>query len=100
MIRLKSKEEVLKEYVSRYPELDQHFITKLSDDYDRYRELLKECNSKKEVIEVFEKEIRENEKLYNDSSLIRGLEDSPYNQYIEILANYGRIAFFRDNMLK
>lgn len=100
MIKLRSKEEVLKKYASRYPELDQHFMTKLSDEYDRYAELLKDCNTKEEVIEFFENEIRGNEQLYKDNALLRGLEDSPHNQYMEILAHYGLIVFFRDSILE
>ncbi len=100
MFKLKSKEEVLKNYVSRYPELDQQFIANLSEEYDRYAKLLKDCNTKEEAIEVFDSEIRENENRYKDNALIRGLEDSPYNQYMEILAHYGLIVFFRDNIFE
>ncbi|WP_352420367.1 hypothetical protein [Proteiniborus sp.] len=99
MIKLKSKEEVLKKYVSRYPELDQQFIKKLSEEYDRYVDALKGCNTKEEAINFFEDEIKENERLYKDNAILRGLEGSPYNQYMEILANYGLIVFFRDNIL-
>lgn len=99
MVKLKSKEEVLRQYQSRYPELDQHFIANLSREYDRYAELLKNCKTKEEAFEIFEKEIKENERLYKDNSELKGLEDSPHNQYMEILANYGLIVFFRDNIL-
>ncbi len=100
MIKLKSKEDVLKNYVSRYPELDEHFKLRLSEEYDRYAELLKNCKTKEEALEVFENEIRENENRYKDNALLRGLEDSPHNQYMEILANYGLIVFFRDNIFE
>lgn len=99
MIKLRSKEEVLKNYVSRYPELDQHFMMKLSKEYDRYVEALKDCSTREEVNKIFEDEIKENERLYKDNAMLRGLEDSPYNQYMEILAHYGLIVFFRDNIL-
>lgn len=46
MIKLRKKEEVLKEYVSRYSELDNFFMEELSKDYDRYVEILKDCNTK------------------------------------------------------
>ena len=63
MVKLKSKEEVLKEYMSRYPELDNFFKEELSEEYGRY------------------------------------VEASPHIQFMEILAQYGMIKFFRDNML-
>ncbi|SDY73838.1 hypothetical protein SAMN05660462_00774 [Proteiniborus ethanoligenes] len=99
MLKLKSKEEILKQYVSRYPELDRQFMNRLSEEYDRYIEVLKDVNSIEEYNKVFEEEIRENERRYKDNAMLRGLEDSPYNQYMEILAHYGLIVFFRDNML-
>lgn len=99
MLKLKSKKEILKQYVSRYPELDRQFMNRLSEEYDRYIEVLKDVNSIEEYNKVFEEEIRENERRYKDNAMLRGLEDSPYNQYMEILAHYGLIVFFRDNML-
>ena len=99
MLKLKSKEEILKQYVSRYPELDRQFMNRLSEEYDRYIEVLKDVNSIEEYNKVFEEEIRENERRYKDNAMLRGLEDSPYNQYMEILAHYGLIVLFRDNML-
>lgn len=99
MIKLKSKEEVLTKYVSRYPELDQQFMMKLSEEYDRYADALKNCNTREEANKIFEDEIIENERLYKDNEKMRGLEGSTYDQYMEILANYGLIVFFRDNIL-
>lgn len=63
MVKLKSKEEVLKEYVSRYTELDNFFKEELSKEYGRY------------------------------------VKASLHIQFMEILAQYGMIKFFRDNML-
>jgi len=99
MIKLRKKEEVLKEYVSRYPELDKFFVEELSKDYDRYAEILKDCNTKEEYYEIFRKEIKANEQRYKDNSMIKGVEGSTYDQFMDILAQYGLITFFRDNML-
>lgn len=99
MIKLRKKEEVLKEYVSRYSELDNFFMEELSKDYDRYAEILKDCNTKEEYYEIFRKEIKANEQRYKDNSMIKGVEGSTYDQFMDILAQYGLIKFFRDNML-
>lgn len=99
MLEIRSKEELLKEYVRRYPELDKHFEMELGKEYDRYKELLKDARTKEEALEVFQDEIRRNEETYKSDELIRCLEGSPHDQYMEILANYGLIVFFRDNML-
>lgn len=99
MIKLKSKHEVLSQYVSRYPELDQQFLKRLSAEYDHYVEALKDCVTKEDAYKVFENEIKENERLYKDNAKMRCLEGSTYDQYMEILAHYGLIAFFRDNIL-
>lgn len=99
MIKLRKKEEVLKEYVSRYSELDNFFMEELSKDYDRYVEILKDCNTKEEYYEIFRKEIKANEQRYKDNSMIKGVEGSTYDQFMDILAQYGLITFFRDNML-
>ena len=53
MLRLKSKKEVLQEYESRYPELDNYFMNELSKEYDRYAELLKDCETKEEAYKIF-----------------------------------------------
>lgn len=100
MFKIKEKEEVLKEYVARYPKLDEHFKAELANEYDRYRELLMNVKTKKEALEIFEEEIRKNEERYRNDTKIECLEGSPHNQYMEILANYGLIVFFRDNMIE
>lgn len=99
MVKIKSKEEVLKEYQSRYPELDKFFIQELSKEYDRYFELLKDVNTKEEVYEIFSEEIKKNERRYIENSMIAS-EGSLHGQFMDILAQYGLIKFFRDNMLE
>lgn len=100
MIKIKSKEEVLKEYANRYPKLDEHFKRELVKEYERYGELLNDSNTKEEALKVFETEIRKNEERYKNDTLIECLEGSPHNQYMDILAHYGLIVFFRDNILE
>ena len=100
MFEIRGKEEVLNEYVKRYPELDQFVINELSREYDRYIDLLKNLETREEAIEIFEEEIEMNERSYKDNSKMRALEGSTHNQFMEILANYGLIVFFRDNMIK
>lgn len=99
MVKIRSKEEVLKEYQSRYPELDKFFIQELSKEYDRYFELLKDVNTKEEVYEIFSEEIKKNERKYVENSMIVS-EGSLHGQFMDILAQYGLIKFFRDNMLE
>ncbi|MBU5424791.1 hypothetical protein KQI41_00095 [Tissierella pigra] len=100
MFEIRSKEEVLKEYVRRYPELDRFVMDELSKEYDRYIDLLKNLETKEEAIGVFQEEIERNERSYKDNSKMRALEGSTHNQFMDILANYGLIVFFRDNMIK
>lgn len=100
MFKIRSKEKVLKEYVNRYPELDQFVIDELSREYDRYIDLLKNLETREEAIEVFEQEIERNERKFKDNGQMRCLEGSTHDQFMEILANYGMIVFFRDNMIK
>lgn len=100
MVKLKSKEEVLKEYKFRYPELDNYFMKELSKEYDKYAELLKGCETKEEAHAIFSKEIKENEDRYSESTMMRGLEGSPDVQFMDILAQYGLIKFFKDNILE
>lgn len=99
MFKIRSKEEVLKEYVNRYPELDQLAIDELSREYDRYIDLLKNLETKEEAMAVFKDEIDKNERRYKDNHQMRALEGSTHDQFMEILANYGLIVFFRDNMI-
>lgn len=100
MFKIRDKEDVLKEYEERYPELDSVFIDGLSKEYNRYVGILKNLTSKEEAMEVFAKEIERNESNYKDNSQMKDLEGSPHSQYMSILANYGLIVFFRDHMLE
>lgn len=100
MFKIKDKDELLKEYVKRYPELDMFAVQELSKEYDRYIDLLKNIETKEEAIEVFQTEIRNNEKRYEDNSCMKSLEGSTHAQFMEILATYGLIVFFRDNMIE
>lgn len=100
MYKIKGKEEVLKEYHRRYPELDRIFINELGKEYDRYIKLLKKVDTREKALEVFEKEIERNEHNYRNNAAMKCLEGSTHEQYMEILANYGLIVFFRDNMIE
>ena len=99
LVNIKSKSEVLKEYQSRYPELDTFFIQELSKEYDRYEEKLKGVNTKQEALEIFRNEIKRNEARYNENAM-NASEASLHDQFMDILAQYGLIKFFRDNMLE
>lgn len=100
MYKIRDKEEVLKEYQRRYTELDDVFLKGLNKEYDRYVDLLKSVATKEEAMVVFNKEIERNEKNFNSNSQMNALEGSAHLQYMEILANYGLIVFFRDNMIE
>lgn len=100
MYRIKDKEQVIREYSTRYPELDNIFIRELGKEYDRYVNLLRNADTHKEALEIFENEIQKNEIYYKDNASMKCLEGSAHNQYMEILANYGLIVFFRDHMIE
>lgn len=100
MFKIRDKEDVLKEYANRYPELDQFVVDELSKEYDRYVDMLKSLESKEEALEIFNNEIEMNEKRYADNTQMKALEASSHNQFMEILAAYGLIVFFRDNMIE
>lgn len=100
MFKIRDKEDVLAEYQKRYEELDCVFIENLSKEYDRYINLLKNLTNREDAIEVFEREIEINEQNFKNNSQMRDLEGSPHSQYMSILANYGLIVFFRDNMIE
>ena len=100
MFKIRDKEAVLNEYQRRYPELDCLFIEGLGKEYDRYVDLLKSLTNREDAIKVFEKEIERNEQNYRNNSKMKDLEGSPHTQYMSILANYGLIVFFRDNMIE
>ncbi len=99
MYKIKEKEKLLKVYEKRYPELDRIFLYELGKEYDRYIDLLKDAESREDALEVFEQEIERNEKNYKANADMKCLEGSVHHQYMEILANYGMIVFFRDNMI-
>lgn len=100
MFNIRDKEKVLNAYAKRYPELDQFVMDELSREYDRYIDMLKNLETKDEAICVFEDEIEKNEVRYTDNAQMRALEGSTHNQFMEILAAYGLIVFFRDNMIE
>jgi len=99
MIKIRSKEEVLRLYEHRYPELDQYFLDHLEEEYDRYYEQIWHL-TKEEALDFFENEIKKNEQMYKDNALSEGIERPLHNQYMAVLAAYGLIVFFRDNMLE
>lgn len=100
MFKIRDKDDVLKEYVNRYPELDQFVIDELSKEYDRYVNMLKSVESREDAMEVFNREIEINEKRYSDNGRMTAVEASSHNQFMDILASYGLIVFFRDNMIE
>lgn len=100
MIRIRSKEEVLRLYEHRYPELDHYFLRHLEEEYDRYYDQLWHLGSKEEALHFFENEIKKNEQMYKNNALSEGIERPLHNQYMAVLAAYGLIVFFRDNMLE
>lgn len=99
-MRIKDKEEVLRAYESRYPALDRYFLKNLSEEYDRYYEKLQHMQTVREVEVFFEEEIEKNEQLYKDNAHIKGIEAALGDQYMTVLAAYGLIVFFRDNMIE
>ncbi|KAB3534720.1 hypothetical protein F8154_08320 [Alkaliphilus pronyensis] len=100
MIRFKTKDEILNLYVSRYPELDAFALAQLEREYEHYLKLLKDCSTKEEANIVFDREIEINEGRFRRNKDIKGVESSPCKDFYQILANYGMIVFFRDNILK
>lgn len=100
MYKIRDKDQVLKEYSRRYPELDNMFIKELGNEYDRYIDLLKHAQTREQALEVFAEEIERNENNYRNNAAMNFLEGSTHTQYMEILANYGLIVFFRDNMIE
>lgn len=99
-MRIRSKEEVVKTYKNRYPELDQYFIANLKQEYDRYYEKLKDMTGENEIRDFFAKEIEKNEQNYKGGTHVEGVNASLHNHYMSVLANYGLIVFFRDNMIE
>lgn len=99
MLEIRSKEEVLNKYSGRYPELDKFAIDELSKEYDRYIDLLKSLETKEDALAMFQEEIEKNERKFKDNQQVKELEGSSNDRFMEILANYGLIVFFRDNMI-
>ncbi len=99
MFKLRTKEEVLEVFVSKYPTVDKFVKDEIEKEYDRYLCLLKSLESKEEALEVFEKEIEENETNYRDNQQVRLLEGASNNRFMDVLEDYGKIVFLRDTML-
>ncbi len=99
-MRIKTKEDVLNAYKSRYPDLDTYVTNQLSTEYDRYFEKIENLKTSEEVRNVFEEAIILNEQRYRENAHIHGVERALNNQYMSILASYGLIVFFRDNMIE
>lgn len=100
MLKFKSKEEILKLYSKRYDELDAFVIDNLSKEYEHFMGLIKDCKTKTEVNIIFQKEIELNETRYRKNAKVEGVECNLYNQFMDILAHYGMIVFFRDNIIE
>ena len=99
-MRIRSKEEVLDLYKSRYPQLDRFFQKMLSAEYDKHYDILKDFQTHSQADNYFEEEIRKNEQMYKDNLQIEGIEAALNDQFMTVLANYGLIVFFRDNMIE
>ena len=99
-MRIRSKEEVLELYKSRYPQLDRFFQKMLSAEYDKHYDILKDLQTHSQAESYFEEEIQKNEQMYRDNLQIEGIEAALSDQFMTVLANYGLIVFFRDNMIE
>ncbi len=99
-MKIKTKEQVLSLYKSRYPALDKFFTQHLGEEYDRYAKEVENMNSDLEYHEFFDAEVEKNEQLYRDNAQIEGIESSLSEQYMAVMAAYGTIMFFRDNILE
>lgn len=98
-MRIRSKEEVIGAYSKRYPELDHYFIMNLEREYDKHYEHIHALQTKGEIDAYFHNEIEKNEDSFKNDAYCEGLEDSLNGQYMSILAAFGLIVFFRDNMV-
>ena len=99
-MRIRSKEEVLELYKSRYPQLDRFFQKMLSSEYDKHYDILKDFQTHADADRYFEEEIEQNEQMYKDNMQMEGIEAALNDQFMTVLANYGLIVFFRDNMIE
>lgn len=98
-MKIKTKNQILSLYKSRYPALDKFFTQHLGEEYDRYANRILNMNTIHEYNEFFDNEVEINEQLYRDNAQIEGIESSLSEQYMAVMAAYGTIMFFRDNML-
>ncbi len=98
-MKLKTKEQVLSLYKSRYPALDKFFTQHLGEEYDRYANKVLAMKTIEEYDHFFDAEVERNEQLYRDNAQIEGIESSLSEQYMAVMAAYGTIMFFRDSML-
>ena len=98
-MKIKTKDQVLSLYKSRYPALDKFFLQHLGEEYDRYADKISAMKSIEEFDEFFDSEAERNEQLYRDNANIEGIESSLSDQYMAVMAAYGIIMFFRDNIL-
>ncbi len=99
-MRIRSKEEVLDLYKNRYPQLDRFFQKMLSAEYDKHYNMVKDFQTYPETEDYFEEEIQKNEQMYKDNMHMEGIEAALNDQFMTVLANYGLIVFFRDNMVE
>ncbi|MFA5576743.1 MAG: hypothetical protein WCZ27_02365 [Tissierellaceae bacterium] len=100
MFKIRDKEEVLKRYMRLYPDLDQFTRDEISREYDRYIDLIKNLETREDVMEMFEEKVKENERKYEENAYMEALEGSPHEQFMGLLECYGMIVFFRDNMIE
>jgi len=100
MVKFKTKEEIQSLFVSRYDELDVFAIEQLGREYDHFMNQLEDCKTKEDVEEFFEKKIHINEQRFRKTSQYQSIESSPCNDFHSLLAAYGMIVFFRDNIIK
>ncbi len=99
MIKFRTKEQILAMYRHRYPALDEYAAYNLGKEYEHYFDLVKDLRTKEDVVAVFEDCIKRNEERYSQNDTIGGTEGNLHGKYMDILANYGIIVFFRDHIL-
>ena len=100
MFNIRSKEEVLNNFIGRYPDVDKPAKDELGKEYDRYINLLKSLETKEEALEVFQEELNENERRYEDNKQVKALEGASNDRFMDVLESYGMIVFLRDNMIE
>lgn len=100
MVKFKTKEEIQSLYVKRYDELDAFALDQLGREYDHFMNQMKDCKTKEDVMAFFDEKVHINEQRFRKSSHIASVETSPCNDFYTLLAAYGMIVFFRDNIIK